>query len=104
MALARLLIDFLHLYQLTSHVLLQAVDYTLHPVALCVARRLRMHHHLAARSLNLPYVHLAGEQGSVTDPSAGRLLLQCHLPHRDRLEHLRQHIYLLVWEPVLYGR
>ena len=92
----------LPIHQFLVRILLEAVDDRVHQAAICLASRLRGNYIPTAWQGARTLPRVEGQQRPVGFLSKSRLHLEYHLHLRGGLEHLRQHIYLLIRQSVLH--
>ena len=92
----------LPIHQFLARILLETVDDRVHQATVCLAGRLRGNHIPTTWQGARTLPRVEGQSGPVGLLSKSRLHLEYHLHLRGGLEHLRQHIYLLIRQPVLH--
>ena len=92
----------LPIHQFLARLLLETVDDRVYQTTVCLAGRLRVHYIPIAWQGTLTLSRVEGQSRPVGLPSKSRLHLEYHFHLRGGLEHLWQHIYLLIRQSVLH--
>ena len=92
----------LPIHQFLANLLLETVVDRVYQATVYLAGRLRVHYIPIAWQSTLTLSRVEGQSRPVGLPSKSRLHLEYHFHLRGGLEHLWQHIYLLIRQSVLH--